>query len=83
MVLELNFGTNLGKREKGLQWGDVTLQAWCCLQTVWLALEWQRDWNRLHESEERNTNNLSTSCNYEAHALPFGAEWSQIPDFQF
>ena len=83
MVLKLNFGTNLGEREKGLQWRDVTLETYlaqCCLQTVWLALDWQRDWNRLQEPEQGNANNLSASCDREAHALPFGAEWSQIPD---
>jgi len=86
IVLKLNFGTNLGEREKGLQRGDVTLEThlvWCCLQTVWLAPERQRDWNRLQGPEQGNENNPSASCNREVHALPFGAEWSQIPDLRF
>lgn len=77
MVLKWNFGTNLGEREKGLQWEDVTLETYiaqCCLQTVQLTLEWQRDWNRLQGSEQGNANNLSASCNREAHALPLRAE---------
>lgn len=82
MVLKLNFGTNPSKKEKGLQ--RVTMLemylAQCCIQTVWLALERQRDWNRLQVPKQGSANNLNASCKREAHALPFGAEWSQISD---
>lgn len=83
-MLKLDFGTNPSKKEKRLQRGVMMLETYLaqyCIQTVWLALERQRDWNRLQEPKQGNANNLYASCKHEAHALPFGAEWSQIPDF--
>lgn len=76
-MLKLIFGSNPSKKEKGLQRGVKMLEmyvALCCIQTVWLALERQRDWNRLQEPKQGNANNLNTSCKREAHARPFGAE---------
>lgn len=76
-VLKLNFGTNPSKKEKGLQRRAMMLETYLaqyCIQIVWLALEKQRDWNRLQEPKQRNANNLNASCKREAHALPFGAE---------
>lgn len=77
-VLKLNFGSNPSKKEKGYKGESSCWKlAQYCIQTVWLALERQRDWNRLQEPKQQG----NASCKHKAHALPFGAEWSQISDF--
>lgn len=50
MVLKLNFSTNPSEKGKELQRGAMMVETYLaqyCIQTVWLALERQKDWNRL------------------------------------
>lgn len=86
MVLKLNFGTKLGEREKGAakrrcDTGNISSTALHTDSTVSAGAA--EGLNRLQEPEQGNANNLSASSSREAHALPFGAEWSQNPGFQF
>lgn len=84
LLPEKTLCTNLGENEQGLQWGIMigNTANKVLPEDSMASTEMKWDWHRL-QGFGHGYANLRTSCNCEAHVLPFAAKQSQISDSGF